>query len=85
MTAHWMLLADGSRHYLGGYEMAYNEYKVPVLAHHIAQLARFTGAAKVLLVFGSRIDVLSRYSDYKKFSVGTEEEVQPGAAPDASR
>ena len=47
--------------------------------------ARFTGAAKVLLVFGSRIDVLSRYSDYKKFSVGTEVEVQPGAAPDASR
>lgn len=43
--SHWMLLADGSRHYLGGYEMAYNEYNVPVLAHHIAQLARFTGAA----------------------------------------
>ena len=38
--------------------------------------ARFTGAAKVLLVFGSRIDVHSRYGDYKKFSVATEEEIK---------
>ena len=39
--------------------------------------ARFTGRAKVLLVFGGGIDVISRYSDYRKFSVGTEEEVVP--------
>ena len=39
--------------------------------------ARFTGRAKVLLVFGGGIDVTSRYFDYRKFSVGTEEEVLP--------
>ena len=37
--------------------------------------ARFTGQAKVLLLFGTRVDVLSQYGQYKKFSVGTEEEV----------
>lgn len=42
----WMLMADGSRHFLGGHDMAHNDYKVPVLAHHIAQLARYTGAAR---------------------------------------
>ena len=31
--------------------------------------------AKVLLLFGTRVDVLSQYGQYKKFSVGTEEEV----------
>jgi len=41
--------------------------------------ARFTGAAKVFLFFGGRMELQSRYSDYKKFSVGTEESV--GAAP----
>ena len=41
--------------------------------------ARFTGAAKVFLVFGGRMELQSRYSDYKKFSVGTEESV--GEAP----
>lgn len=44
--SHWMLMADGSRHFLSGADMAYNDYKVPVLAHHIAQLARYTGAAR---------------------------------------
>ncbi|HEY3203222.1 MAG TPA: hypothetical protein VGL03_06130 [Thermoanaerobaculia bacterium] len=34
--------------------------------------ARFTGAAKLLLLFGARVDIHSRYGDYKKFSVGTE-------------
>ncbi len=34
--------------------------------------ARFTGTAKVLLLFGARVDVFSQYSDYRKFSVGTE-------------
>lgn len=34
--------------------------------------ARFTGAAKALLLFGARLDVFSQYSDYRKFSVGTE-------------
>ncbi len=43
--------------------------------------ARFTGRAKVLLVFGGGIDVMSRYSDYRKFSVGTEEEVTPETDP----
>jgi len=37
--------------------------------------ARFTGAARVFLFFGGRIEAQSRYSDYKKFSVGTEESV----------
>lgn len=41
--------------------------------------ARFTGRAKMLLVFGGRLDVTSRYFDYRKFSVGTEEEVTPAA------
>jgi hypothetical protein len=39
--------------------------------------ARFTGRAKMLLVFGGRLDVTSRYFDYRKFSVGTQEEVLP--------
>ena len=39
--------------------------------------ARFTGRAKVLLVFGGGLDVTSRYFDYRKFSVGTQEEVTP--------
>jgi len=38
--------------------------------------ARFTGAAKAFLLFGARLDVHSTYGDYKKFSVGTEEEVR---------
>lgn len=46
--------------------------------------ARFTGAAKVLLLFGGRVDVLSRYADYRKFSVGTEEDVKPAEAPPGS-
>jgi hypothetical protein len=37
--------------------------------------ARFAGAAKVFLFFGERLELQSRYSDYKKFSVGTEESV----------
>ncbi len=37
--------------------------------------ARFTGAAKALLFFGARLDVHSTYGDYKKFSVGTQEEI----------
>lgn len=37
--------------------------------------ARFTGKAKMLLVFGGGLDVTSRYFDYRKFSVGTEEEI----------
>ena len=43
--------------------------------------ARFTGAAKVLLVFSTRVDIFSTYFDYKKFSVGTEEEIVPEAQP----
>jgi hypothetical protein len=37
--------------------------------------ARFTGAAKALLLFGARLDIHSTYGDYKKFTVGTEEEI----------
>lgn len=37
--------------------------------------ARFTGAAKALLFFGARLDIHSTYSDYKKFTVGTQEEI----------
>ena len=39
--------------------------------------AHFSGAAKALLVFSSRVDILSKYFDYRKFSVGTEEEIVP--------
>ena len=38
--------------------------------------ARFTGAAKAFLLFGARLDVHSTFGDYKKFSVGTEEEIR---------
>ena len=41
--------------------------------------ARFTGAAKVLLFFGGRVDTLFEYSDYKKFSVSAEPKI--GDAP----
>lgn len=39
--------------------------------------ASFTGAAKMLLVFGARVQLSSRYSDYRKFSVGTDEQITP--------
>jgi hypothetical protein len=39
--------------------------------------ARFIGRARLLLLKGLRIDALSEYSDYKKFSVGTAEEFTP--------
>jgi hypothetical protein len=45
--------------------------------------ARFTGTARILLVFGGRIDVLSQYEDYRKFSVGTDEEIR-GSGLDSS-
>ena len=38
--------------------------------------ARFTGSARILLVKGLRVDSLSEYSDYRKFSVATAEEVE---------
>lgn len=40
--------------------------------------ARFTGAAKVLLFFGGRIDALFQYGEYRKFSVSTDAEVDTG-------
>jgi hypothetical protein len=40
--------------------------------------ARFTGSAKAFLLFGARLDVHSTYGDYRKFSVGTEEEIRAG-------
>ena len=46
--------------------------------------ARFTGAAKALLIFSARVDIFSKYSDYKKFSVGTEEEIVPEPEPSGS-
>jgi hypothetical protein len=36
---------------------------------------RFVGVAKVLFVTVGRVDVRSRYSDHKKFSVATEEQI----------
>jgi hypothetical protein len=36
---------------------------------------RFVGAAKILFVTVGRVDVRSRYSDHKKFSVATEEQI----------
>ncbi len=37
--------------------------------------ARFTGAAKVLLLFGARVDAIFEYGNYRKFSVSTDETV----------
>jgi hypothetical protein len=37
--------------------------------------ARFTGSAKILLLFGGGVDALFEYGDYKKFSVSTDETV----------
>ncbi|HYX22118.1 MAG TPA: hypothetical protein VFA98_14850 [Thermoanaerobaculia bacterium] len=34
--------------------------------------ARFTGAAKVLLLFGARVDAIFQYGNYRKFSVSTD-------------
>jgi hypothetical protein len=39
--------------------------------------ARFTGSAKVLLVFGSSVDAFFEYGDYRKFSVATDETIDP--------
>jgi hypothetical protein len=47
--------------------------------------ARFSGAAKALLLFGTRIDVHSTYGDYKKFSVSTEEDVSSGNGETSSQ
>jgi hypothetical protein len=43
--------------------------------------ARFAGSARVLLFKGIHLDSMSRYSDYKKFSVGTEVEFKPEEKP----
>jgi hypothetical protein len=37
--------------------------------------ARFTGTAKVLLLFGARVDAIFEYGNYRKFSVSTDESV----------
>jgi hypothetical protein len=42
--------------------------------------ARFTGAAKVLLLFGGRVDAIFEYGNYKKFSVSTDETVDTNEA-----
>jgi len=34
--------------------------------------ARFTGSAKVLLLFGARVDAIFEYGNYRKFSVSTD-------------
>lgn len=41
--------------------------------------ASFAGSAKILLVFGARVELSSRYTDYRKFSVGTDEQVTTAA------
>lgn len=43
--------------------------------------ARFTGTAKVLLVFGGGIDAMFEYGDYRKFSVSTDTDVSATEAP----
>jgi hypothetical protein len=43
--------------------------------------ARFTGTAKVLLVFGAKVDAFFEYGDYKKFSVSTDSHVDATEAP----
>lgn len=43
--------------------------------------ARFTGSARLLLLKGLRIDALSEYSDYRKFTVGTSSEFSPEKTP----
>jgi hypothetical protein len=39
--------------------------------------ARFTGSARLLLFKALRLDAMSEYSDYRKFSVGTSVEIRP--------
>jgi hypothetical protein len=46
--------------------------------------ARFTGKARVLLVFGGGLDVIARYDDYRKFSVGTDEDMIVDPAEEAA-
>jgi hypothetical protein len=41
----------------------------------LPESARFEGAARVLLLFCGRLEISSQYGDYKKFSVGTEEQI----------
>jgi len=41
--------------------------------------ARFAGSARLFLFKGIHLDSMSRYTDYKKFSVGTAEEFKPEA------
>jgi hypothetical protein len=43
--------------------------------------ARFTGAAKVFLLFGARVDAIFEYGNYKKFSVSTDSQVDTSDAP----
>ena len=43
--------------------------------------ARFTGAAKVFLLFGARVDAIFEYGNYKKFSVSTDSAVDSTKAP----
>jgi hypothetical protein len=38
--------------------------------------ARFEGRARILVVFGGRVEISSRYGDYRKFSVSTETAVR---------
>lgn len=43
MTRPWIIDSHGANHYLGGPQMATNEYPIEVIAHACAQINRFTG------------------------------------------
>lgn len=44
--SQWIVLADGAEHYLTGAEVAHNDFNPDTLAHHLALINRYTGAAK---------------------------------------
>lgn len=42
--SHWILMADGSEYHLTGADAAHNDFNPDTLAHHLAQINRYTGA-----------------------------------------
>jgi 5'-deoxynucleotidase YfbR-like HD superfamily hydrolase len=44
--SQWIVLANGAEHYLSGIDAAHNHFCPDTLAHHLAQINRFTGATQ---------------------------------------
>lgn len=42
-STRWILTAAGTRHFLGGSEVAFNEFDIRWIAHSCAQINRYTG------------------------------------------